>query len=177
MCKAILYTCIQETTSCLCWVAVTVSDGCVSFSHYADGMIPIMSDRGSHCKHHVWGNKEKKVKNKRKEWQIRSQEILVSGEEGKKSKWQIQKVCAQYLQCRVLYISSCISVLAPDVYTLLLLCIHSLRAFFLVSPVSYALHYSEQECNESTGTYIYSRAGVEVCWALMCLSENQKACM
>lgn len=32
-------------------VAMTVTGVCVSFSHYVDGMIPIRSDRGSHCKH------------------------------------------------------------------------------------------------------------------------------
>lgn len=43
----------QGTTSCLGMVAVTVTVVCVSFSYYAAGMIPIRSDRGSHCKHHV----------------------------------------------------------------------------------------------------------------------------
>lgn len=41
------------TLSCLCVVAMTVTVVCVSFSHYVDGMIPIRSDRGSHCKHHL----------------------------------------------------------------------------------------------------------------------------
>lgn len=40
-----------ETTSGPCRVTVTTTVVCVSFGHYADGMIPIMTDRGSHCKH------------------------------------------------------------------------------------------------------------------------------
>ena len=44
---------MQGTTSCLSAVALTVTVVCVSSSHYVDGMIPIRSDRGSHCKQHV----------------------------------------------------------------------------------------------------------------------------
>ena len=47
------HTHTKETTSCPCTVTVTATVVCVSFSHYVDGMIPIMSDRGSLCKHHV----------------------------------------------------------------------------------------------------------------------------
>lgn len=44
---------MQETTSCLFVVPVTVTVVCVSFSHYVDETISIMGNRGSHCKQHV----------------------------------------------------------------------------------------------------------------------------
>lgn len=42
----------------VCTVTMTVTGVCVSFSHYVDGMIPIVSDRGSQCKHQMGRERE-----------------------------------------------------------------------------------------------------------------------
>lgn len=55
------HTHTQESTSCPCTVTVTVTVVCVSFSHYVDGMIPILSDRGSHYKQEGERDREREI--------------------------------------------------------------------------------------------------------------------
>lgn len=81
---------MRETTSGPCRVTVTTTVVCVSFGHYVDGMIPIMTDRGSHCKHQ-------------------------RGERKKMNKNCVFVHCQWRVLCTAV-IGPCIRVLAPGVY-------------------------------------------------------------
>lgn len=85
-----------------CVVTVAVAVVCVSFSHYVDGMIPIVSDRSSHCKHHVCKKQRENRKciwqRERSVWEKKSRNKCI---EEKREQCVCARVCV-YKEWRVL---------------------------------------------------------------------------